>query len=50
MSAFCSFAAGLMNMTPFERMRANGKEVMEITFEDLAAEVKARDERRRRGE
>ena len=48
MSAFCSFAASLMNMTPFERMRANGKEVMTISFEDLAAEAKAQAEKRRR--
>ncbi len=48
MSAFCSFAASLMNMTAFERMRANGKEVMTITFEDLTAEVKAQAEQRRR--
>ena len=48
MSAFCSFAASLMNMTPFERMRANGKEVMTISFEDLSAEVKAQAEQKRR--
>ena len=48
MSAFCSFAASLMNMTPFERMRANGKEVMTISFEDLAAEAKAQTDRKRR--
>jgi hypothetical protein len=49
MSAFCSFAATLMNMTAFERMRANGTDVMEISFEELSAEVKARAERRSRG-
>ena len=48
MSAFCSFAASLMNMTAFERMRANGKEVMTISFEDLSAEVKAQAEQKRR--
>ncbi len=32
----------------FERMRANGKEVMVISLEDLDAEVKARAEERRR--
>ena len=48
MSAFCSFAASLMNMTPFERMRANGKEVMTISFEDLTTEAKAQAEQKRR--
>ena len=48
MTSFCSFASSLMSMTPFERMRANGKEVMAITLEDLDAEVKAQAEQRRR--
>ncbi len=47
MSSFCSFASSLMNMTVFERMRANGRDTMEISFEDLAAEARAQSERRR---
>jgi len=48
MKSFCSFAASLMNMTPFERMRANGTDVLTISFEDLAAEAKAQTEQRSR--
>ena len=48
MASFCSFAASLMNMSPFEKMRANGKEVEVMTLEDLQAEVSAMREKRRR--
>ena len=47
MSSFCSFAARLKSMSPFERIKANGQEVAEITLEDLAEEAKAQLERRR---
>ncbi|MBO4886903.1 MAG: ATP-binding protein [Firmicutes bacterium] len=48
MSSFCSFAASLMNMTAFERMRADGKETSVITLEELIKEADAQRERRRR--
>ena len=48
MSSFCSFAATLMNMSPFEKMRANGREIEEMTLDDLIAEAAAQQERRRR--
>ena len=48
MSSFCSFAASLMNMSPFEKMRANGREVEEMTLDDLIAEAEAQRERRRK--
>ena len=47
MSSFCNFAARLKSMSPFERIRANGQEVVEISLEDLEEEAKARQERRR---
>ena len=47
MSSFCSFAARLKSMSPFERIRANGQEVAEITLEDLIEEAKAQQERKR---
>lgn len=46
MNAFCSFAAKLKEMSPFERLRANGQDVAEITLDDLIEEAKARMERR----
>ena len=48
MSSFCSFAASLMNMTAFERMRADGKETSVITLEELMKEADAQRDRRRR--
>ncbi len=48
MSSFCSFAATLMNMSPFEKMRANGREIEEMTLDDLIAEAAAQMEKRRR--
>ncbi|MBR6405191.1 MAG: DUF87 domain-containing protein [Lachnospiraceae bacterium] len=48
MSSFCNFAASLMNMSPFEKMRANGRLVEEMTLDDLIAEVEAQRERRRK--
>ena len=47
MSSFCSFAASLMNMSPFERMAANGRLVEEITLDDLIAEAAAQYKRAR---
>ena len=47
MDAFCSFAAKLKEMSPFERLRANGQDVAEITLDDLIEEAKVRMERRR---
>jgi len=47
MSSFCSFAARLKSMSPFERIKANGQEIAEITLEDLEEEAKAQFERRR---
>ena len=48
MASFCSFAASLMNMSPFEKMRANGSDVQEMTLDDLIAEAAAQQERRRK--
>lgn len=48
MSSFCNFAASLMNMTAFERMRADGKETMIISLDDLTKEADAQLERRRK--
>ena len=48
MSSFCSFAASLMNMTAFERMRADGKETSVITLDDLIKAAEAQREQRRR--
>ena len=48
MSSFCNFAASLMNMTAFERMRADGKETMTISLDDLTKEADAQLERRRK--
>ena len=42
-----SYAAEIESMSPFERMEANGVEVMEFTIDDLIAEAAARQERRR---
>ena len=36
-----------MNMTAFEKMRANGKEVATITLEELTAQIEADRESRR---
>jgi len=47
MSSFCSFAARLKSMSPFERLRANGQEVAQVTLEDLKEEIIAQRERRR---
>jgi len=47
MSSFCNFAARLKSMSPFERIRANGQEVAEITLEDLAEEARIQFERKR---
>ncbi len=47
MSSFCSFAARLKNMSPFERMRANGQDVAVITLDELNEEIQARRQRRR---
>ena len=41
MSAFCSFAEELKNMTVSKRMRANGKDVCVISLAELAAEAAA---------
>ncbi len=48
MSSFCSFAAHLRDMSLFERMRCNGQETMTISLQDLADEVKAQQDRRRK--
>ena len=48
MASFCSFAASLMNMSPFEKMRANGSDIQEMTLDDLIAEAAAQQERRRK--
>ncbi len=47
MSSFCNFAARLKNMSPFERIRANGQEVAVITLEELSEEIAAQRELRR---
>ena len=48
MASFCSFAESLMKMSPFEKMRASGSEVTEITLDDLNREISARQERQRK--
>ena len=47
MSSFCSFAESMKNMSAFDKMRANGKDVVPVTLADLAAEAAAQAERRR---
>ena len=42
-----SYAEEIGKMSPFERMEANGVDVMEFTLEDLAAETEAWPSRRR---
>ena len=49
MHAFMSYAENMMNMTPIERMTANGREVMVISLDELIAEARAQQERRRVG-
>ena len=45
MSALCSYASALAEMTVFERMRSDGETVLRITMDDLAKAIEAKHEK-----
>ena len=48
MESFCSFAESLMSLSPFEKIRASGNLVSEISMDDLEREIASRQEKQRR--
>ena len=48
MESFCSFAESLMSLSPFEKIRASGNLVSEISMDDLEREIASQQEKQRR--